>query len=371
MELADIKPLLRGRKMTTFLQLTGHTRPLSRALMLAVLAIPLIGLGQINVSSLTAPASTLTISDIDFLNATTPKWLFTINMTNVGGSVDVTMAIRLNIKLASGEQFDDAVVLITKSFTIKSSLTVTNLDLGRGGTIPQSSYVVDSHARHRLEEVALPSGTLPAGNYVFNVIVTPTNGGAEGKDAFQINLSNPSSVELITPFDGDALVNRLPLFQWQYDGKSARISVYEKLPGQVSLEEAASGVPQLVATAETRSYQYPSAGVRELQPGKTYVWMVEGLARTAGGTETVYRSALRSFTIASNNDGSSDAQLLEDLERALGPRFQPLFDQIRAEGLSFSDSFRLNGSVLSKNDLRKIINQLRRNPGAVTSAGLD
>jgi len=58
-------------------------------------------------------------------------------------------------------------------------------------------------------------------------------------------------------------------------------------------------VALLTAVSATQSYQYPSAGVRPLLPGKTYVWYVEGLAATSGGTDLVQRSALRWFSVAS------------------------------------------------------------------------
>jgi hypothetical protein len=166
--------------------------------------------------------------------------------------------------------------------------------------------------------------------------------------------------------DGDSFVNPFPLFQWQYDGPSSRISVFEKLSGQSSLEEAASGIPHLSATVQAKSFQYPSSGARILQPGKTYVWFVEGLSGTSGGTQAALKSELRSFVVAGNG-GSSLSTLLDELERAL-PQYQPLFDQIRSQGLTPSGSIRLNGSAMSIGELRTLLNRLRLDPEAVTAA---
>ncbi len=182
---------------------------------------------------------------------------------------------------------------------------------------------------------------------------------------FPIILSNPTTVELISPIDGDQFVTQFPLFQWQYDGPSARISIFEKLPGQSSLEEAASGVPQYSTVTSTNSLQYPSSGTRVLEPGKTYVWFVEGLAGATGGTTVTRKSALRSFSVVSSN-GQSLSSILDELARAL-PQYQTLFDELKAQGFTAAGSIRLNDSAISTSDLLKIVNKLRQDPDAVTS----
>jgi len=313
-----------------------------------------------------SPVTNLTINDIDFLNSTTPKWLFTISM-RTQGIVQAEMEIEVEIRLPGNETVLNAIYMKTEPFEINFSKTITNLDLKK--TVPVATYNFSQEARRLIEQTALPGGAIPAGLYTFLVRVTPVGGGSSGEGTFTLNPSNPSSVELLTPLDGDQFVNTFPLFQWLYEGARARISIFEQLPGQSSLEETASGVPHLTATLETRSFQYPGGGVRALQPGKTYVWFVEGLATASGNTQIQSKSEFRSFTVASEAS-SSALTLLELLERALGQKYRVVFDQIRAEGLTSLGSIRLNGSTISNAELSTYINRIRASLSLVRSVEL-
>ena len=324
----------------------------------------------ITVSHTVAPVNQLTVNDIDFRHSTTPKWLFTINIGLVGAdTLTVTMTVNAGFVLPSGEAHDMAISFTTVPFLVTRTRTVSNLDLGSGaGKIDFAVYNVDNNARRRLEETALPSGEIPAGTYTFRVRVTSVDGNVHSvpdPDEFPITLSNPTTVELISPVDGDQFATQFPLFQWQYDGPSSRISIFEKLPGQTSLEEAASGIPHYSTVTTTTSLQYPSSGARILEPGKTYVWFIEGLAGATGGTTVTRKSALRSFTVAANNTQSLSS-ILDELARAL-PQYQGLFDQLKAQGFTSAGSIRLNDSAISTSELMNIINKLRQDPGAVSS----
>jgi hypothetical protein len=328
----------------------------------------------------TAPVSSLSVGDVDFLNATSPKWLFTVGLrTSDGSTLQAQMTITLAIQLSTGESYPEALTIRTKEphFSIPGSRTISNLDLGK--SIPVASARFDPAARKRIEGIALPSGVIPAGTYRFTVEVSPVGSAEVTRGYFEIVLSNPSSIELMFPFDGDESVSEFPLFQWVFDGGNptgfqkgnrSRIYVYEKLPGHSSLEESASGTPYLVETVETNYYQYPRAGVRPLEPGKTYVWFIEGLLGASGGTDISVRSQIRSFTVSPRGIGSLSS-LLEELERALGPEYRALFDQIRSSGLSPTGSMRLNGTSISRTDLSRLLNTLRTNPGAVSSVNLE
>src|SRR5262245_32639555 len=78
-----------------------------------------------------APINALTINDLDFLNATTPKWLFTVSM-HAAGTVDATMTISIDATLAGGESYLGAVYLETVPFQINNTKIITNLDLVAG-----------------------------------------------------------------------------------------------------------------------------------------------------------------------------------------------------------------------------------------------
>jgi hypothetical protein len=322
----------------------------------------------IRVSHILAPVNQLSVSDIDFRHSTTPKWLFTINI-NVAGvpSLWVKMSVAASFSLSNDGSYTNALTFTTDSFLVTGSRSVSNLDLDR--TIGLESYNVDNAARRQLEQTSLSGGQVPSGTYTFNVDVYPAAGGSHTSTAFTIVLTNPTTLELISPIDGDQFVTPFPLFQWLYDGPRSRISIYEKLPGQSTLEEAVSGIPHYSTVTTSNSLQYPSTGARLLQPGKTYVWYVEGLSNASGGTTIGRKSAPRSFTVSSNG-AQSLSSILDDLARAL-PQYQSLFDELKSQGFTTAGTLQLNGATISVSDLQRLLNKLRTNPDAVTSVELE
>ncbi len=322
----------------------------------------------VTVSTVTAPVQTLSINDVDFLNSTTPKWIFSIIMSSSSPDpVEVRMELRLSVSLATGDQFDNLVFLRSEPFVVTGTRTITNLDLRNEALVGE--YITDDGAMSKLREVALSTGIVPAGEYRFAVAVYV--GDVVQTGDFSLILTNPSSVELIAPADGDGFVGRFPLFQWQGDAPSWKVSIYEQLPGQGSREEAVSGIPHLIATVTSQTFQYPTSGVRALEENHTYVWFVEGVFGVAGGTSQGFKSPLRSFTVAPSGSGESFSSLLDELERALGPQYQTVIDDIRQQGLTSSGIMRLNGSPITAAELTNILNMLRSNPDAVSSAVLE
>jgi hypothetical protein len=311
-----------------------------------------------------APINILTINDLDFLNATTPKWLFTLSM-RTQGTVQATMTISIDATLVGGGSYIGAVFVETVPFEINSTKIITNLDLVAGNP-GVARHTVRQDAKQRLEETALPGGMIPAGMYRFIVTVSPVGGGQGSTAEFILQPTNPAYLQLRFPFDGDETATEFPLFEWFYDGPRSRISIYEQLPSQSSLEETASGVPQLTATIQSNSFQYPSSGVRSLQPGKTYAWFVEGLVDVSGGSEVALKSEIRSFRIPLPGAPAWNSSILEELEAALGPRYKSVFDRIRSEGLSPAGGISLNGSTISQSDLSRLLNLFRSNPDAVS-----
>lgn len=314
-----------------------------------------------------APVDLLTVNDLDFLNATTPKWIFTITIRS-NQPVQAVMGITINIMLTDGSRFPEAVSITTDPFDVVNARTITNIDLTNGN--PRAAeHVVRDDAKTRLEETALPGGRIPAGLYQFVVTVTP-EGGTPVSVTFDLEPSNPSSIQLLFPQDGDENASEFQLFQWHYDGSRSRISVYEQLPGQITPEEVISGVPHLTDVVETNSFQYPSSGVRALQPGKTYVWTIEGLAGISGGGDAVLRSELRTFRVSTRN-APWISGILAEIEQAVGPDHAEVFNRIRREGLTTDGTMSLNGTLIAYNDLVRLLERLREKPGSVRSVVIE
>lgn len=346
----------------------------SRLLLLLAFLSPL-ALGQpypVNVTHSVVPVDLLTVNDVDFVNSTTPKLLFTIDLrlNPPPSSLEVIMEIVLSVRLANGETFPSAAYLKTTPFMLSPSRTFTNLDF-RDPAMRQE-YSVDEAAKKRFEEIARPTGIMPPGEYAFELRVFRAGGQADkvGDNGFVIDLSNPSTVQLLVPLDADRAVTTFPLFQWLYDGPTSRLCLYEKLPGQASFEEATANTPHLITEVTGTSYQYPSAGVRPLEAGKTYVWFVEGIVRVSGGTQQPIRSPLWSFTVTSGSS-QADRTLLDMLEQALDPQYRQLFDQLREQGFAATGTMRLDGEPVSRIDLMRLLNAFRANPAGVLSVRVE
>jgi hypothetical protein len=317
-----------------------------------------------------AQINVLSFGDVDFVNSANPQWLFSVDINAGGRSIMAVMTVDLTVGLATGETYNPALHLVTRAFLVAGSRMVTNLDIGKGKALRDSINRYDPAAKRKLEDIALPSGQLPAGTYTFAVKVEELPPGvSSGSDAFSIVLTNPTSVELLFPVDKDDMVSPLPLFQWVFEGARSKIAVFERLPGQTSLEESAQGVPQVSVEVGTTSFQYPAAGVRPLQPGKTYVWYVEGHVRAPGGRDMVLKSPLRSFMV--NPGPSAASSLLDELEQLLDPKYRGVFDQIRADGMQVYGGARVNGAPFSPGELGRLLEYLRGHPEAIQSVELE
>jgi hypothetical protein len=339
---------------------------LAAAITAATFAQPAV----VTVSTQNAVVDALTYADIDFYHSTSPQWLFTIDLRCIppATSARVTMTVHLDLALSNGDSYTDAVLMITEPFDVAPSRTFTNLDFANAPLVQE--FTIKQEVKDRYEGDIRSSQSLPAGTYTIRVDVVPTSQGRPETGSFAFVLTNPSAIELLSPMDADPFVNRFPLFQWRFDGQQSRIRIFERLPGQSSLEEATAGVAHATAEVSTNSYQYPSAGVRALEPGKTYVWFVEGLARTAGNLSSSMRSPLRSFTVATEGQASLQSYL-DELERALGPKYTALFDRIRAERLALTGTMRVDGSAVFPPDLLRLITQFRNDPDAVLKATIE
>jgi len=65
------------------------------------------------------------------------------------------------------------------------------------------------------------------------------------------------------------------------------------------------------------------------------------------------------------------SSLLDELERSLDPKYKPVFDQIRAEGLTPFGAALVNGAAVSGPDLQRLLDYIRNNPGAVLTVGVE
>jgi hypothetical protein len=347
-----------------------------KAVLCAVLLLASTAEGQrIQLATSAAILDQATIGDLDFVRSTTPKWLFTIDLRvdpRTESVSNIVVDVNGDLTLTDGRSQNDILTLTTLPFSVNGTLSLTNLDLARSGIRGDYRFYDTKIEQLGIKGIALSGTRLPAGTYTLRLSVHVRGSFTElARGTIVFVLTNPSAVELLFPVDGDAGVGQVPLFQWMYDGVESRISVFERLPGSSSLEDAVTGVPHLVQDVTGKSFQYPAAGARVLQPGTSYVWFVEGLVRSAGGTVQTIRSPLRSFTVAPPGTAAQAESLLDILERALGPKYKSLFEQLRRDEFSTPGLLMLDGTQITQQSLRALIDQIQQNPSVVHSVRVE
>ena len=168
-------------------------------------------------------------------------------------------------------------------------------------------------------------GKAPSGVYQviirFTVVQVGRNSANETVDLsndprFTVTVTNPTNATLVQPSDnGIEYPSPFPQFQWSYDTRAIRISVYEKRPEQQSLEDAISATDPFLQVEINRKesgnlsvFTYPQgavggpgvtilAGPRPLERGKSYVVVLDGL-RTAFGYNIDPLRTIRLFRIS-------------------------------------------------------------------------
>lgn len=147
--------------------------------------------------------------------------------------------------------------------------------------------------------------------------------------------------------------NSFPNFQWEgATGATYRLLVVEGRENdspQSLMDGAASTDPiqsdessssgslvdyeMLDVIVTESSFQYPTSGVQELEPGQTYYWRVINQLRTSSGGEE-RDSEIWSFTIADTQDSRTvdqNSEATRALQQVLGNQFE----QIQQDGFSF------------------------------------
>lgn len=314
----------------------------------------------------------LSPSQIDFQNLQSTVWLFTINIAYQDThtvqlkdcQINVTLRDGMKITLVDGNGFG------SEPFTVINNKVITNLDFGN--EIKIKDFKLSADGKTRIIEPALASGKFPTGLYSFVIKVADVNpAGGESADVIELPLESYSQIELLYPRDGET-TNEFPAFGWLFDGEEVEVTINEKPPG-LSREAALNKLPiayQNTFGGGQNSFQYPSAGVRPLHKGKTYVWKAVGKVKSLGGYQLV-QSSIAEFKVADDSAPLKRSELLERLEQALGSKWKKVFDKIRAQELDESSTFYLNGKPISNAELQEIIEFLRQSPENVNNVFMD
>ncbi|MDI6765932.1 MAG: hypothetical protein QME52_03815 [Bacteroidota bacterium] len=314
------------------------------------------------------PFQQLSLADIDLEHFESKTLLFTLYIQNdTCISVNVQLDVSLRITLADGTQFPEPVTFNTLPFEVPlGGRVITNLMIGKNSEIRSREFNLPADIKEKVQNVALATGKFPAGRYEFDFKLS--------NEQYEVNvepkpdpieIKNPSRVELFSPRDGET-TNEFPLFEFFHEGNKGVITIAEKLPDQ-SREDAIIKEPPMdeqPLTKDQNSFFY--SGGRPLEQGKTYVWRVVSKILEVGGTENEISSSIGLFTVSSSTQGNLDPQklpadpILKILEDHLGNQYSAIFEQIHKDGFKTSGQYILNGTLISRGELMKIINELRK-----------
>lgn len=222
-------------------------------------------------------------------------------------------------------------------------------------------------------------GRVPSGTYEVAITITVIQIGTRAATEVipvaiaPVVVSNPTVATLLVPSENSYKYSTsFPQFQWISDTRGIMLTVYEKRSGQESLEDAAQASDPLMqahidrkASGNASLFTYPRAGAslpgieilkgpRPLEPGKTYVVVLEGLRSTIGTTVEPLRT-IRSFTI-DNPNAQSQARTSQSIFSAPElERIQTLLEsrnlQIDAAGIM------LNGALITPQQLQTFLDQ--------------
>jgi hypothetical protein len=180
---------------------------------------------------------------------------------------------------------------------------ITNRDLtATGRDVSITSYMVSPEFEDLTRRIGR-TGRLPAGTYLFSVIVRTPQGVELDRADVRVQVTNPTRVDLLTPGrpigePPPLLLNPTPRFLWSMDaqarGESSAAGLQQfrlrvvRADGATTPEEAMQGFPAWETFTSGTSALYPGSAVAlRLEPGGTYAWQVTREVRTSTGTERV------------------------------------------------------------------------------------
>ena len=251
----------------------------------------------------------------------------------------------------------------------------TSRDLGKGGVIElyraeHINITGGQSGTAKIVNAIRATSRLPDGMYYFYLTAYIPGQDTEpyqprdevAQVVRQLRIINPTSVELMSPMDGDRLFSQFPLFQWRSDTRDVILRVFEMREGTRSPEEAIEGIPHLEERlSDVNQFFYPQtgAGVRTLEPGKRYVWYLESVYRTSANREEAIVSDLNTFTIVDPGKESASNIVLLELERLLEGEHADVVAELEQENIELIDRIFLDGLEITQEEFQALIAAIR------------
>jgi hypothetical protein len=340
---------------------------------------------QVNITAalLNPNIEVLFLNDLNLTGKGISSDIFMLTMTNLG-SQDEACTLEMSVSsfpdnlIASGK---------TEQFMLPAGppVTITNQDLfSQSQTYSLTNYELNEEQKDFIDKL-LATGKLPSNKYIFTFILTQLSTGYQSTDQIIIDISNPSTLDLIAPgndpLDGyiQENYNPNPIFQWESNFDKFRLVIAEKMPGsggnvQNILEERVILDKQLILQSAVDNsgfanegalpipstyYQYLESEAYPLRPGYVYYWQVFGLANI-GGSVAEMPSSIWAFRMTSSDQSGTnlDNQLLiERLIEIFGEQVLAYFSEGgELEGFTPNGNFYLNGQTITIADLQALLN---------------
>ncbi|MBN2355589.1 hypothetical protein JXO59_05720 [candidate division KSB1 bacterium] len=343
---------------------------------------------QINISALLVNRElrVFFLSDFNFTGrGTSSGEIFQVRISNATLE-PVSFQLRLLIRYNS-QDLDQG---ITRPYTLsfaESPILITKQNLfSQAQKFSLQDYAILPEGKDIRDKI-LTTGRLPSGIYQFIFqIIDPSMPGPPVDEAFlEIDISNPSTLDLISPgspadhASADVIITTQPVFRWTSNMGKFRLRLAEKLPdvhdsaspaeiiqdrvrfeGDYTVDATKSGgtAPDGSTYLPATILQYPPAGAWPLERGKVYYWQVTGLVPTSGA-ELELPSEIWAFQISPLENltpALTQTLLLERLRAILGDRFENLFSAGGGlAGFSPTGMCMLNGKWLSAEEVQRIL----------------
>ena len=302
---------------------------------------------------------------------------------NPSNLVMITLSLEGFVTLEEDRQKTQIANGLTSPFLVSGQYReYTSKDIDRPGSdINFVSQFVNEEMKTKLKnklQDPTSGGRAPSGLYEVTIIVrvVSVNGDPVSEPPIapinlSVNVTNPTTTVLDVPFtNGYVYPTPFPQFQWTYDTRTVKLSVFELRPEHQSLEDAvAASNPYLEVMIDRKlsgnlsSFTYPQSsasrpgvtfvrGPRQLERGRMYVIVLEGLM-TAFGFDVAPIRTIRSFSIAD----PQGQVVINVLQTAFGGgAFQNIYNFIQDQNLQLNASgITLNGVPLSPQDLQKLL----------------
>ncbi len=347
-----------------------HTVQLALSVLLLSLSARAQETDQVNLMLTLPNYNQIYVADLDLKHVQSTGVLFTAQLQSLASTpIQVKLRLTVNVTLANGNSYPDIADVTTNPFWLQPAQmkVITNVDLsGENPPLSVETSHYNTDQVNELKNVALATGKAPAGIYEFVLQCTDVNNNSISQPARgTIVVTNPSQIDLALPIDQGNITTLFPHFQWSSNVDTVVLSVYEKLPSQMSPEDVVSGVPFLRVTVPNSSspspgsFNYPPSGpgVRLLQNSKTYYWYVEIPSSATRGSGI--RSDIWSFTIGGQDTSMAGGDINDQATIALksflsGTDYRDLVAKI--EMLTGQATY--DGSTISTQELIDILQNI-------------